>query len=181
MSSYNLLPWKLLPGQHQRDAMKAVKTDCQSWERISLTSPLGLEQHGSFIIYSEASGKKISRQTFSWKVAGFKVSLLDLEDWTASYLFFRKRLMRQGAGYGVGLWFANSLQIPQSLLLPGLKAALHRAKGDLNFTQQTSWLWWELLKVHVRAVGLDRKKGKSGGGYYIPGCKLLARERMRCE
>ena len=74
MASYNLLPWTLLSGEHERDAMKAVRKDCQSWEHISLTSPLGLEQRRSFIIYSEVSRKRISRQTFSCKLVGFKVS-----------------------------------------------------------------------------------------------------------
>lgn len=157
------------------------KGSCQSWEIISLSSPLGLEQRGSLMIYSATSAKPLLGPIFSWGSAGFK-DLWTREHWAAYHLsLLRKGLRRQRAGYGVGLCFANSQQTPQSLLLPGLKAALHGANGDLNIIQQTSWLWWELLKVHIRAGGLDRKRGKSGGGYYIFGCRFLAKEHMRCE
>lgn len=179
MSWYNLLPW-------QMSTKEMLQSLSKNFSRlttfISLTSPLRLEKWGSLRIYSATPGKPLLGQIFSWESAGFKGLCWTREHWAAHHLsFLRKGLRRQWAGYGVGLCFANSLQTPQSLLLPGLKAVLHGANGDLNITQQTSWLWRELLKVHVRAGGLDKKRGKSGGGYYIFGCRFLAKEHMRCK
>lgn len=142
-SSCNLLPWK-----HQRGV-------CLE----STSHPTPARNRTTGLLYNLLWGFKEEELKTDLQLQGsrFKVSLLDWGRPDSELPFLQKGLMRQWAGYGVGLWFANSPQISPSLLLPRLKAALHRAKRDLNSTQQTSWLWWELLKVHIRAVGLDER------------------------